>query len=151
MAKKPATLSVDEHVKLIVTEALKDPMPFIKWSEGLEPAEKVGRIKRAKMSALYYCLHHFILRRVTDNDTFAPPDVKVYVATDDQSTLVRIKRTIGEEIAITVLHPEWLYDFFDDEEHFELLFPDDTTPLMEVLQLLYEFCLQNGHISAEDV
>ncbi len=144
--------SITQAAENLVAEALASPEKFLHWSELLSGAEKTGRIARSKQSALMYCLHKYVLRRITDDATFGFDLFRVRVAIGDE--YVELQLTCIEQNVkydVVVPYPDWLFEFFEDETHAALLEPSCPEKLEEVLQQIYEFCFGAGYIVLEEV
>jgi hypothetical protein len=131
----------------IATHRLEDPEQFIKWSELLNNAERTGRIKRAKRSPLAYCLERFTQSAMTD-DAQVSSDFRLYFKVDDEVMHIEWKNPheANSDGTAEVPLPDWAFTFFEDENHAALLEPDNTEKLAEVLQQVYEHCIQEGYI-----
>lgn len=114
------------------------PKPLIAYMEGLAKAEQTGRIKRAKMSPLNYGLRRFLESNMptTNNNTIRiiPQDEQLFLTGSD-SQFGPWKHE--------VIYPVWFLDFVEDDERFELLLPGSEAKLEEVLQQIYEWCLND--------
>lgn len=150
-AKQPTLeRSMDESIILEINRSFNDPTMFFNWSEGLEKAQKVGRIKRSKLSPLAYCLTKYIQARLYAS--VLEPNGEGYgtchITVDDLEFEINWAR--GAEKGCTVANiPEWLFYFFDNDEAMQYLDPSDETNIMDLLQVLYEDALARGYIGKE--
>lgn len=115
----------------------------MKWMELLEGAERVGRIRRAKMSVLRYGIQRYVQSQLPEID----PIYRLYISPLDDSITIEGRHPSQEpglRWLISVDYPLWLQDFLDEDENFLLMLPEDETKLQEVLQRIYEWCY--GHV-----
>lgn len=126
----PAILSLVQQILM--------PHPLMSWMEGLAGAERVGRIARSKNSVLRYGISRYVQSQLPT----IPDDWRLYLFPMDTEIVVkgRYKTEPHEEWEIHAPYPEWLVDFLDDDERFNLLLPESDAKLEEVLQQIYEFC-----------
>jgi hypothetical protein len=141
--KTPPTL--DERITEAVATRLASPEQFCNWSELLHNAERVGRIKKSKLSPLAYCLTRYIQRGLEEQadiraDWVTMDSIGFWISTHTVVNEQRIGKTTIVE------HPDWLFEFFEPEENEALLDPADENTLMEVLQRVYEWCREHGYI-----
>lgn len=139
--------TLHDHIISATVKRLEDPQQFLTWSEALDNAERTGRIKRAKRSPLAYCLERFAQSALTVDPDISS-ELRLYLTVDDVAMTIQWKNpheanSDGEaEIAL----PEWAYTFFEDDTHSALLDKDNPEKLGEVLQQVYEHCIQEGYI-----
>lgn len=131
-----------EQVKLAVQTALQKPGMLIKWMELLDGAERVGRIKRAKMSVLRYGIQRYIQSRLPEIDMrfrvrLEPMDDCIEITCKDPAV-----PKAADDWEVTVDYPDWLVNFLDDDERFTLMLPGCPEKLGEVLQQIYEYCAE---------
>lgn len=117
------------------------PTPMMKWMDGLQQAERVGRIKRAKMSVLRYGIQRYVQSQLPEIDPVFRLDISPM---DDEITIGgRNPLTPENNWLLTFAYPIWLQDFFAEDENFDLLLREDETKLQEVLQRIFEWCYEH--------
>lgn len=128
-----------EHQIQTIIERILQPATLIKWMEQLDGAERVGRIKRSKLSTLRYGLARYVQSQLPDIDPVwrirIHPYNDVVVVHGQNPTVVP-----HENWELQIDYPEWLAEFFDDPKNFDLLRREDNSKLEEVLQRIFEWC-----------
>lgn len=114
------------------------PSPLIHWMEGLSGAERVGRIKRSKLSVLRYGVRQFLVTQISTS-TNAYESHKLQIDPLDDEVQIWL-RNEDDDITLNIPYPDWLVDFLDDDENFALMLPVCDDKLEEVLQRIYEWC-----------
>lgn len=117
------------------------PTPMMKWMDGLQQAERVGRIKRAKMSVLRYGIQRYVQSQLPTIDPIFRLSVLPWG--EEIEILGRNPITPEQDWTLEFPYPSWLRDFFEEDENYELLVPTNETKLQEVLQRIYEWCYEH--------
>lgn len=139
------TPELDAEIKLLVLRVLM-PTPLMTWMEGLGNAERVGRIKRAKIggqpvSILRYGIERYVQSQLPEID----PVWRLRLYPMDTEIIIEGRNpTVTPEARweITAPYPTWLVDFFESDVGFDLLMPDSEDKLGEVLQEIYAWCYE---------
>jgi hypothetical protein len=118
------------------------PSPFAHWMEGLTQAERVGRIKRSKMSTLRYGLRQFLMTQISAS-TRAYESHTLQITPMDDEVQIWLHNE-NDDITLGIAYPFWLQDFLTEDENFALLLPDCEEKIAEVLQRIHEWCLANS-------
>jgi hypothetical protein len=145
--KKQQTLVADAFVV-----AFEHPEAVISWIETLQHADSVGRIKKSRMSALTYGLYHYTQSRIRTTVDLPAHVVCTIVVLDDQAVVLSLLelgpdgKPNGQSLTWPEVWPEWIFEFFDDEDYAALLHPSNTDKILEVTQEMYEFCLEAGYL-----
>jgi hypothetical protein len=151
MAKKAAApMRLEDRLIEDVVKRLADPVAFLAWADGFQGAERVGRIKRSKLSVLDYLLTAYVGRHI--DSIYGEEARTVALVTDEEVCVSHTTRTDPPvQTTVHVALPDWLFEFFDDDEHALLLDPRDTTKLLEVIQQIHEFCFESGRLNLIDI
>lgn len=119
------------------------PSPLMHWMEGLAQAERIGRIKKSKQSVLRYGVRYFLMAQISTQVTGVDGYKLTITPMDDEVYIELVNRNAPGNIEMTVAYPDWLLDFLDDDENFALMVPGCEEKLGEVLQRIYEWCLEH--------
>lgn len=136
MATATKTTSEIPSITAEVTTALAQPDMVIKRLALYDSAETKGRHTAKGMSILRYALETYLVANIDVPDKYTAT-----VTADDQKITVHgqnknARRAKTDTFEQTVALPLWLASFFEDDAHFDMLFPEDETPLSDVIVAL---------------
>ena len=137
------TEQLQTEINAVVRKRLY-PSPLMHWMEGLTQAERIGRIKRSKYSVLRYSIRQFLVTQVSGvtQGTAFHVDYTFKIMPMDDEIVIRFYNE-EDDRTLNIPYPDWLLDFLDDDENFALMLPDDDNKSGEVIQRIYEWCLEH--------
>jgi hypothetical protein len=92
MAKKAAApMRLEDRLIEDVVKRLADPVAFLAWADGFQGAERVGRIKRSKLSVLDYLLTAYVGRHI--DSIYGEEARTVALVTDEEVCVSHTTRT----------------------------------------------------------
>lgn len=125
------------------------PLALMRYMEGLEKAEKAGRIRKSGNSAMRYALEAFLRTQIAV-DIESSLDWRLYVEAMDDSAGIKAveKQAVEKQAGIAgslvqegvCYYPDWLIDFFEEDINFDLLLPGNDDDLAEAAQRIHEWC-----------
>lgn len=127
--------------------ALVTPSRMLSRLSAYQTSEDNNRHTEAEMSILRYALAGYLTGVISTECDIEQAIVEPFADEVD----VTYTDGSGNEQTETIEYPGWLVDFFDADDNFELMLPDNSNTLADILEHMTTFAVENAGPMEEEI